>query len=500
MRGAMIAVAILGTAAPAAASQADSGTAHRNVVWRVDAGVQRMTQASRGGENAPAGRITKMMNGWGGTGVIVFAALLWLGGRLAGTPTVARVGLRGSEALAIASGISGIIKGLAGRARPFLVPGEPWHWDFNHGWSDARYFSMPSGHTTATMAFAVGVCIAAWRAWRWPGLAFGLLAIGSAVGVGASRVYSNQHWLSDVVVGSLLGATVAIALARGFRNRPATRYHRVMLGRAAAPDGEPAVVRAAPRAATTLALVAVLIPAWAADAQGSRPVGSGERLEAGGRPARPEREAVLVRADVRILAASLAGSIALIGADERIVRWTQASTLQASGPFRSTLDAASHMGGPAAILIGVGLWTTGTLAGSRTTALVGRRASEAIVLSGAVTSALKGISGRSRPDHPPARATNFALARGIRDGDGYDSFPSGHATVAFALASAIDAEWSRLSPSRPRWIAPALYVAATLTAASRVFDERHWASDVVLGSAIGFVGGRVIVRWRSDSP
>lgn len=452
-------------------------TSH-SVVWRLDAAVQRSAQATRAAQGETAATVTKLMNGWGGTGVVVFAALLWLGGRFLGAPTVARVGLRGTEALAIASGVSGIIKGLAGRARPFLMPGEPWHWDFNHGWSDARYFSMPSGHTTATMAFAVAVCIAAWRVWRWPGLLFGMLAIGSALAVAASRVYTDQHWLSDVVVGSILGAGVAIALARVFRDRAAAAtYHRVMLGR-----------RSGPTAGTiALLLVGAVAPL--------RDLGGQETTTRG------HHGPVLTKADARVLILSLAGSMALVGSDERIMRWTQSSTLQRSGPFRSSLDAASHMGGPTAILVAGGMWATGSLTGSRTIALVGRRSSEAILLSGAVTAALKGVTGRSRPDHPPARASNFAFGRGITDDRGYDSFPSGHTTVAFALASAVDAEWGRLAPDgRPRWVGPALYAMASLTAASRVFDERHWASDVVLGAAIGFVGGRAVVRWRADQP
>ncbi len=211
-------------AAPAVADES------RSVVWRVDAALQRSLQSARADDGPAVVAATRALNWWGGTGVIVFAAVLWLGGRLAGIRPAAIIGLRGAEGIAIASALSGIIKGLAGRSRPFLAPGEPWQWDFNHGWSDARYFSMPSGHTTATMAFAVAAAIAAVRLHRARGTAFGVIVIASAVCVGISRMYTNQHWLSDVVVGTALGAGTAIALARLHSRTSAPAYHRVMLG------------------------------------------------------------------------------------------------------------------------------------------------------------------------------------------------------------------------------------------------------------------------------
>lgn len=189
--------------------------------WRADAGPG--TEA-----------MLRSLNWWGGTGVIVFAALLWLGGRALGRHTVSRIGLRGAEAIAVASALSGITKGLAGRSRPFLASGAPWQWDFNHGWSDARYFSMPSGHTTATVAFAVAAAIAAWRTRRTGGGTFGVIMLMSAACVGWARMYTDQHWLSDVIAAIVLGTATSLVLAAMHARAPAAGYHRVMLGAAAA--------------------------------------------------------------------------------------------------------------------------------------------------------------------------------------------------------------------------------------------------------------------------
>ena len=201
-----------------------------NVAWRADIAMQRAVRDSST-QAAPVLRsVARAANWWGGTGVVLFAAVLWLGARAFKRRTVARVGLRGAEALAVASAVSAIIKGLAGRARPFVTPGEPWHWEFNRGWVEAQFFSMPSGHTTATTAFAVAVTIATieWKPARRLALAGPLLV--SALVVAFARMYADQHWLSDVIVAEILGAVTSLILARVHAKAQHPGYARVMLG------------------------------------------------------------------------------------------------------------------------------------------------------------------------------------------------------------------------------------------------------------------------------
>lgn len=217
-------------AAPAGSAIPVSPDRAMNLVWRIDAAVERRVKNLRAAVGPSGDAVARAGNWWGGPGVIVFAAMLWLGGRIAGFARTARVGLRGAEGLAVASALSGVIKGLAGRARPAVTPGEPWHWNFNHGWTDANYFSMPSGHTTATVAFAVAATVAAWSGDRRVGVLVGVAVLLSAVWVAWSRLYTDQHWFSDVIVGAALGATTSLAIARLHKRHPAAGYHRVMLG------------------------------------------------------------------------------------------------------------------------------------------------------------------------------------------------------------------------------------------------------------------------------
>jgi membrane-associated phospholipid phosphatase len=85
---------------------------------------------------------------------------------------------------------------------------------------------------------------------------------------------------------------------------------------------------------------------------------------------------------------------------------------------------------------------------------------------------VKQVAGRERPDETSSTSR-------FKPFSGHDSFPSGHATVAFALAASLDAE------VRSPWLRAVAYPAAALTAWSRVRDRRHWPSDVVMGAAVG---------------
>src|SRR5439155_23187221 len=67
------------------------------------------------------------------------------------------------------------------------------------------------------------------------------------------------------------------------------------------------------------------------------------------------------------------------------------------------------------------------------------------------------------------------------------SFPSGHASSTFALASVL---WRHLG-----WKAAVpTYTVASYVALSRLHEDVHFLSDVVFGSAIGIVSGRAVVH------
>lgn len=196
----------------------------------LDRSTQQLLQSPAWQHGAALHAFARAFNWWGGQGVIWLAALLWFGGRALGWKRIAEVGLRGAEGTAVSSAMSGITKGLASRARPFVTPGEPWHFEFARGWTDAHWFSMPSGHTTATFGFAVAASFAVARFAPLPRALFGALALSSAVAVAFARVYTDQHWLTDVLVGAILGAVTGWLLTRLHRRFGPSAFDRALLG------------------------------------------------------------------------------------------------------------------------------------------------------------------------------------------------------------------------------------------------------------------------------
>lgn len=73
------------------------------------------------------------------------------------------------------------------------------------------------------------------------------------------------------------------------------------------------------------------------------------------------------------------------------------------------------------------------------------------------------------------------------DGSAYNSFPSGHTATAFAAAEWLRMEYGHKSP----WIGISGYVVATSVGVLRVYNNRHWVSDVIAGAAIGFLSTRI---------
>ena len=199
-----------------------------NVVYNIDRAVELALQAPAMQADTILRALGKFGNFWGGPGLIYFAVVIIVVGVRMRKRALAESGLRGIEAVIFASAVSGLAKGLLGRERPFLSPGVPWHWNFNHGWVDARYFSMPSGHTTASWAFAAAICVVATKFAPLPRLGVTAAALTSACIAGFARLYTHQHWMSDVIVGTLLGASVGIAVATWHARNPGTLLDQVL--------------------------------------------------------------------------------------------------------------------------------------------------------------------------------------------------------------------------------------------------------------------------------
>ncbi len=79
------------------------------------------------------------------------------------------------------------------------------------------------------------------------------------------------------------------------------------------------------------------------------------------------------------------------------------------------------------------------------------------------------------------------------DGSNRHSFPSGHTATAFMTATMLTKEYGYLSP----WVGVGAYTMATVTGLMRVANNKHWLSDVMVGSGIGILSTE-LGYWLAD--
>jgi membrane-associated phospholipid phosphatase len=121
----------------------------------------------------------------------------------------------------------------------------------------------------------------------------------------------------------------------------------------------------------------------------------------------------------------------------------------------------------------------GKLGGNEHMVNTGEKGLQAAVYSTAVMHALKILTNRARPDD----GGNGSFL------SGGSSFPSGHAMEVWALAKVMADEY----PNK-RFVKIGMYSFATAVSLSRITAERHFASDVLVGSALGYMIGNFVMR------
>jgi membrane-associated phospholipid phosphatase len=128
---------------------------------------------------------------------------LIIAGLAAKKPGLVHSGLRVGASVLLAGVVTGVFKYSLGRVRPYETNDV---WDYQPFSGNT---SMWSGHTVLAFAFATSLSQEIHRTWATVGLY--TLATGTAW----SRVYDNQHWLSDVLVGAAVGiASAKLATGR----------------------------------------------------------------------------------------------------------------------------------------------------------------------------------------------------------------------------------------------------------------------------------------------
>ena len=213
------------------------------------------------------------------------------------------------------------------------------------------------------------------------------------------------------------------------------------------------------------------------------------------------------RTDAFLAAGFAVGALGLAFSDQHLASTFQGPSLQENTTARRAADFFEFMGHPGSEIAAVALYGAGRfIVRDRNVAALGLHGLGAILLSAGATGVIKGVMGRARPyvtaDTVPY---DFRLGRGFSGRD-YQSFPSGHTSTAFAIAASTTSEMSHLVDEKGWWpgwkyvIGGGLFGGATMVGVSRMYHDQHWASDVVIGAAIGTFSGIKTVSYVHRNP
>ena len=205
--------------------------------------------------------------------------------------------------------------------------------------------------------------------------------------------------------------------------------------------------------------------------------------------------------DDGFLALGFAGlTVAMFPADKALAKRLREPSSSENKFIAKVTTGSETLAHPGALIVSSAAYVAGKVAHRPALADVGLHSTESLLLSTLITDLAKDLAGRSRPF-----VSNGTDPKDFKFGAGFSSddrksFPSGHSTAAFAAASALTSEVKHWYPNAV-WVAgPVLYTGATVVGLSRMYHNKHWASDVALGAAVGTFSGIKVVRYSHNHP
>ena len=143
----------------------------------------------------------------------------------------------------------------------------------------------------------------------------------------------------------------------------------------------------------------------------------------------------------------------------------------------------------AVIIIG-GTFFTGLVIGNNEIMNAGIMLSESVIFSNIITQSLKMLTGRERPDETN---NNFHFIGPNLGFDKFQALPSGHSTTSFAISTVAAGLTDNV------YLKILFYSPAFLTSLSRIYNNRHWLSDVLLGGLVGYYTGKKVLSLNGKS-
>jgi membrane-associated phospholipid phosphatase len=238
-----------------------------------------------------------------------------------------------------------------------------------------------------------------------------------------------------------------------------------------------------------LFLASLALPVGTLSAQVRTPVDSTKK-----------RETLFTRNDAWLALGFVGATVVLFPTDRSMARRLQNQNAILSPSIDHWATGFDYLALPGVFVLGIGAYAVGRLAPHPDMADFGFHTAEAALIGTILTEVLKVSAGRSRPFvSADTNPRDFRFGGGLTNGN-RQSFPSGHATIAFAAAAAATTEVSRLWPKYTYVAGTLLYGSASVVGLARMYQNQHWASDVVLGAGIGTFAGLKTVRYTHIHP
>ncbi|MDY6769027.1 MAG: phosphatase PAP2 family protein [Candidatus Nanohaloarchaea archaeon] len=114
----------------------------------------------------------------------------------------------------------------------------------------------------------------------------------------------------------------------------------------------------------------------------------------------------------------------------------------------------------------------------------GLRQEAVLSLAATVLAGLTALAGKTLISRPRPSVIDPLITTGVHTA----AFPSGHTTLAFALATVLEQELDGANYY--------LYGLAAVVGVSRLYLGLHYPGDVVAGAAVGVVSGLLVHRYR----
>jgi membrane-associated phospholipid phosphatase len=156
-------------------------------------------------------------------------------------------------------------------------------------------------------------------------------------------------------------------------------------------------------------------------------------------------------------------------------------SINPKNPSSGLWKATSSSTYPTAISLPVGLWIDGKAEKNKITEKHAYEMAGSIVIAGIASQGMKIVFNRSRPYEKYNTVYPYKIETD-------NSFPSGHTSIAFAVATSVSIEYKKW------YIVVPAYVWAAGVGYSRLYLGEHYPTDVLAGAVTG-AGSAIISHW-----